>query len=163
MSQKRIAVFGASGATGREVVRHALRAGLEVVAIDRSQPDEEDRLEGVTYRQADVLEDDLADAMKGCDAVISTLGVAFSPSNAMSPPPLYTKGTGNILDGMQRAGIDRIVVISAAFVADQPSLPKWSMASAPLWELSARFVPDQRWRPRSMVNGVVRNTRAPVA
>ena len=125
MSQKRIAVFGASGATGREVVRHALRAGLEVVAIDRSQPDEEDRLEGVTYRQADVLEDDLADAMEGCDAVISTLGVAFSPSNALSPPPLYTKGTGNILDGMQRAGIDRIVVISAAFVADQPSLPKW--------------------------------------
>ena len=53
------------------------------------------------------------------------LGVAFSPRNAMSPPPLYTKGTGNILDGMQRAGIDRIVVISAAFVADQPSLPKW--------------------------------------
>ena len=57
MSHKRIAVFGASGATGREVVRHALRAGLEGVAIDRSQPDEEDRVEGVTYRQADVLED----------------------------------------------------------------------------------------------------------
>ncbi|ARU16660.1 NAD(P)H-binding protein [Croceicoccus marinus] len=125
MSQKRIAVFGASGATGRETVRHALRAGLEVVAIDRALPDEADRINGVTYRQADVLQGGLAEAMEGCDAVISTLGVGFSPGNALSPPPLYMDGTRHILDGMEGAGIDRIAVISAAFVIDQPNLPTW--------------------------------------
>ncbi len=125
MDNQRIAVFGANGATGREVVRHALRGGHTVVAIDRALPQVDDRIEGVVYRQADVLEDDLSEMIKGCDSVISALGVAFSPSNAVSPPPLYTDGTSNILNGMQRAGIDRIAVISAAFVIDQPNLPKW--------------------------------------
>lgn len=125
LSQKRIAVFGASGATGREVVRHGLRAGLEIVSIDRAQPDEADRIDGVTYRQGDVLEGDFADALEGCDAVVSTLGVAFSPRNALSPPPLYTQGTANILDAMDRAGVDRIALLSASFVIDQPNLPKW--------------------------------------
>lgn len=125
MRHKRIAVFGGSGATGREVVRHALRAGLEVVSIDRTEPDEADRAEQVSYRETDVLKSDLAQVIEGCDAVISALGVAFSPSNALSPPPLYTEGTKNILDGMERAGIERIAVISAAFVIDQPNLPNW--------------------------------------
>lgn len=125
MSKSRIAVVGGSGATGREVVRHALRAELEVIAIDRSNPAAADRAENVIYREADVLSDDLAPALKGCDAVISTLGVAFSPRNAISPPPLYTEGTRRVLDGMERAGVDRIVVISAAFVIDQPTLPTW--------------------------------------
>lgn len=125
MSSKRIAVFGASGATGQEVVRHAIRAGREIVAIDRSIPDENDRIEGVIYKEADVLKGDQYDALQGCDAVISALGVAFSPSNALSPPPLYTQGTRNILDGMERSGINRIAVISAAFVTNQPNLPTW--------------------------------------
>ena len=125
LGYKRIAVFGGSGATGREVVRHVLRAGLEVVSVDQTLPDEAARVEGVSYRKADVLKGDMTQAMEGCDAVISTLGVAFSPSNALSPPPLYIEGTGNILGGMERAGIKRIAVISAAFVIDQPNLPNW--------------------------------------
>ena len=121
----RVAVFGGSGATGREVVRHALRTGLEVVSVDQSLPDKAARVEQVSYREADVLKGDLVQAMEGCDAVISALGVAFSPNNALSPPPLYTEGTANILGSMERAGIERIAVISAAFVIDQPNLPHW--------------------------------------
>lgn len=130
MAVNRIAVFGAGGATGREVLNHGIRAGFDLCAIDRTPPDEADRIEGVDYRDADVLEDDLAAVMEGCDAVISTLGVAFSPKMAfVSPPPLYTEGTRRILDAMDRKGIGRIAVISAAFVIDQPNLPPWFKAS----------------------------------
>ena len=125
MVPNRIAVFGGGGATGMEVVRHGLRAGLEICSIDRTQPADGERMEGVIYRDADVLEDDLAASLEGCDAVISALGVAFSPSNALSPPPLYTQGTQHMLDAMERKGIARIAVISAAFVVDQPHLPLW--------------------------------------
>ncbi|WP_228242297.1 NAD(P)-dependent oxidoreductase [Porphyrobacter sp. GA68] len=130
MSVQRVAVVGGSGATGREVVRHALRAELDVVSIDRSHPEPGARTDGVSYRGVDVLNGELASAFAGCDAVISTLGVAFSPANALSPPPLYTEGTRRILDGMEHAGIDRIVVISAAFVVDQPALPAWFKLTA---------------------------------
>lgn len=126
MTVNRIAVFGASGKTGSEVLHHALRARLDVCAIDQAKPDPNERLEGVDYRTADVLSDDLAPAIEGCDAVISALGVAFSPKIAVSPPPpLYSDGTKNILDAMKRHDITRIAVISAAFVIDQPSLPVW--------------------------------------
>jgi len=130
LAVKRIAVFGAGGATGREVLHHGVRAGFDLCAIDRTPPDEADRLAGVTYRDADVLEDDLAEVMANCDAVISTLGVAFTPKMAVSsPPPLYTEGTRRILKAMERTGIERIAVISAAFVIDQPNLPLWFKAS----------------------------------
>jgi len=116
-----IAVFGGSGATGHEVVRLALRAGAELVLIDQNLPDETDRVEQVSYRGTDVLKDDLVQAIEGCDAVIAAMGVAFSPSNAVAPPRLYTEGSANILGSMERAGIERIAVISAAFVIDQPN------------------------------------------
>ena len=56
---------------------------------------------------------------------MSTLGVAFGPSAAVDPPPLYTQGTQNILNAMKDADVDRIAVMSAAFVAEQPSVPAW--------------------------------------
>ena len=72
-----------------------------------------------------MLSDDFAGDLDGCRAVISTLGVAFSPSNAIDPPPLYTDGTRNLLGAMAKTKIDRIAVISAAFVEHQPSAPAW--------------------------------------
>ena len=51
----RIAILGADGATGREVVRHGVRAGWDVVAIDRALPGQTDRVEGVVYREANVM------------------------------------------------------------------------------------------------------------
>lgn len=62
LGYKRIAVFGGSGATGREVVRHALRAGLEVVSVDQTLPDEAARVEGVSYHKADVLKGGITQA-----------------------------------------------------------------------------------------------------
>jgi nucleoside-diphosphate-sugar epimerase len=124
-----IAIFGAGGHTGRHAVSHALTMGLDVVAIDLHPPKADERMDGLTYRAANVMEDDLAPAMEGCDAVISALGVAFTPSNALNPPPLYSKGTQRITQAARQAGIKRIAVISAAFVEEQPELPLWFRSS----------------------------------
>lgn len=120
-----LAVFGAGGKTGTRVLERAIRAGYCVRGLEHHLPDSADRIDGVDYIQCDVLEDDLVDKIKGCDAVISALGVSFSPSTAVDPPPLYTDGTGRIVEAMGQADIDRIAVISAAFVEEQPSVPTW--------------------------------------
>ena len=113
--KRRILVFGAEGATGREVVRQALERGHPVraseLAFHEPQPP------GVEAMPANVLEDDLGPVVRGVDAVISCLGVPNDPRTLLSPPPLYTEGTRHIVEAMEAEGVRRLVVISASFVA----------------------------------------------
>ena len=120
-----LAVFGAGGKTGTEILRHAVHKGIEVRAFEHTLPEPSDRV------QCDVLNDDFSSELEGCRAVISALGIGFSPSTAIDPPPLYTEGTRRLVEAMSATGISRIVVISAAFVEPQPSVPAW-------FELTAR-------------------------
>lgn len=118
MAQPRIlTVFGAAGATGAEVVRQAAEAGWRVRAVELAWPDEADLPPGVERRTADVLNDPLQEHVEGAEAVISTLGVGFSPRSFLDPPPLYTEGTLRIARAMQATGGRRLAVISATFVA----------------------------------------------
>ncbi|NNU16627.1 NAD(P)H-binding protein [Parvularcula sp. ZS-1/3] len=120
-----LTLFGASGRTGIDILNQATDRGLKVLAIDHSMPDEPEARKGIEHRTADVLEDDLAPLVADSAAVISALGVAFSPKTAIDPPPLYSKGTGRIIAAMKEAGRDRLCVISAAFAAERANLPLW--------------------------------------
>jgi hypothetical protein len=71
------------------------------------------------------LNDDLVGLVEGCSAVISALRIAFTPKTAIDPPPLYTEGTRRIIEAMRKTKVERIAVISAAFVEDQPNVPTW--------------------------------------
>ncbi|MGY6550680.1 MAG: NAD(P)-dependent oxidoreductase [Erythrobacter sp.] len=109
-----ITIFGANGRVGKRAVNQAVERGHDVIAVmEEAQPHESDR---VIVRQADVLKDDLADLLKGSDAVISCLGVPNDPLTLADPPPLYTEGAQRIGNAMRAAGLDRLVVISASFV-----------------------------------------------
>ncbi|KQI68930.1 hypothetical protein AN189_08805 [Loktanella sp. 3ANDIMAR09] len=111
----KLAVLGAKGAVGQHVLDQALDRGHAVTAIELDCADMPARA-GLTCIEADVLQDDLSGAFAGCDAVLSCLGVGNAPKVLLDPPPLYTRGTSNILAGMQAAGVDRLAVISASFV-----------------------------------------------
>ncbi len=113
------AILGASGGVGSSLVDQALARGHRVVALEMEWPDANsdaaDR-PGLTRVTADVLNDDLAPHFAGVDAVLSCLGVGNDLKTLVDPPPLYSKGTARILQGMADAGIDRLIVISASFV-----------------------------------------------
>lgn len=114
MSDK-IAVLGATGRTGRRLVAEAVARGHEVVAVARGTGEP---LAGVSRRPADVLDREaLAQALDGCDRVISTLGVGTS----RAPTHVYSCGVANALS----AGISRVVAVSAAPVGDGAGLA-WS-------------------------------------
>lgn len=115
--KRRILVFGAEGATGREVVRQAAAKGHPVRASEREFKARDDLPPGVEAVPADVLGDDLRPLVRGVDAVISCLGVPNDPKTLLNPPPLYTEGTRRIMEAMEAEGVRRIVVISASFVA----------------------------------------------
>jgi putative NADH-flavin reductase len=104
----RIAVFGANGKTGRELVREALERGHEVTAFDLG-------FEGFPFDKVETVEGDARDAgdvgkaLEGCDAALSGLGVTRN-----TPGDVVSAGVSNIADGMEQHGIDRLVALTGA-------------------------------------------------
>ncbi|MCK9900390.1 NAD-dependent epimerase [Parafrankia colletiae] len=107
----RIAVFGANGPTGRLLTEQALAAGHEVAAVTR-RPAEFP----ITHLRLDVVEADAHDrpavdrAVKGADAVLSTLGVPFT----RRPVDVYSAGIHTIDAAMRRHGVRRLVAVSSS-------------------------------------------------
>jgi len=102
-----IVVAGASGATGRHVVRQAVAADHRVTALVRESP--RLTLPGAEIRITDPVADKQLALPPDADAVISCLGMR----PAQPSVPVCEPGTSNLVDAMLRAGIPRIVVTSA--------------------------------------------------
>ncbi|MEM9562522.1 MAG: NAD(P)-binding oxidoreductase [Actinomycetota bacterium] len=108
----RVIVFGATGKTGRLVVRAAVDAGHEVTAFGRSV----DRLDqaGIEIRRGDVFDAvSVADAVQGQEAAIVCLG-----SVGLRDRSTLSTGTASVVDAMVAHDVRRLVVMSAAGVGE---------------------------------------------
>ncbi len=117
-------VFGASGALGRGIAGALVAAGARVTGLDKSAPHADARVDGVTYREADVTDDgSVASVFAGEPvwAVINTIG-GFAPHRPLAeldPAELTGQFTLNLLTAalitkhalaaMTAAGSGRIV------------------------------------------------------
>jgi putative NADH-flavin reductase len=107
----KIAVIGAAGRTGRQVVGEALARGHGVIAVVRAPEKLGLAHDGLAVARADVTDRGaLAEAVQGADALISALGTGSS----RDATTVYSSGVANELDAMRAHGIARLVVISAA-------------------------------------------------
>jgi putative NADH-flavin reductase len=103
----KLIIFGASGATGRELVREAMSAGHDVSVFVRDTsaiPSE-----SVRTHQGDII-DALAvrGALEGQDAAMCALG-APSP---FRPYPVFLDGIRNILGALEHAEVRRFIYLS---------------------------------------------------
>jgi putative NADH-flavin reductase len=121
----KIAVMGASGRTGAHVVKQGLERGHEVRAIARNIEVISKVEPNLTPIPADALDAErLREALAGCEAVISTLGVGTS----RAPTELYSRGLANTLEALRANGGAKLAVVSAAPVGprgEQASLERW--------------------------------------
>lgn len=116
----RIAVFGATGRTGRHLVRAALADGHEVVALVRDPDKLEVGREVVCVVEGNVLiPSSVEETVAGADAVLSALG-----HTRTSPKDVQARGTKNIVDAMRDNGVRRIVSLTGAGVRDPEDRPK---------------------------------------
>jgi len=114
---KNILVFGASGGTGLEVVEQALEAGHKVTAILRHPDKFPIRHEQLRIIKGDVLNSiSYENTFFGMDVVISCLGTRNREATVV-----YSQGVTNILQAMQKVGMDRIICLSAGAVEIAPN------------------------------------------
>ena len=116
----KIAVVGATGRTGRQVVEQALARGDDVIAVARHPEAVPWRDPGVAVAAADVLDRAaVAGALAGAGAVVSALGIGAS----RQPTAVYSEGTTNILHAMDTHGVTKLAVISAVPAGPRTELP----------------------------------------
>lgn len=100
----KITVFGATGGTGKQLVEQALAAGYEVVAYARNPSKLNISHEHLTVVQGELSDQALIEnAIKGSDAVLSTLG----PRGGSKNKPI-TQGMQNIIATMKKQGVRRL-------------------------------------------------------
>ena len=109
-----IALFGATGGTGRPFLKQALAAGHTIRAQART-PSKLD----ITHPNLSIIKGDILDAgsvrevVEGTDAVVSALGV-----NKLGKTTTLSDGTKVILESMRRHGVTRSVWVSSLGVGD---------------------------------------------
>ena len=116
-----IIVFGATGMVGKQLVQQALFKGHTVKAFGRNvfseyEPDTKnlELVKGALFDAGEV-----ADAIKGCDAVLSALGGGFDGNDKTR-----TLGIKNIIAQMKKEKVQRIIAVGGMGVlnADEITL-----------------------------------------
>ena len=111
----KVLLLGATGGTGREIVRRAVAEGHSVVALVRSILKAND-LTGATLVEGDARDEAaLASALEGCSGVISSLGTPMSPFSEVT---LLSTATRSIVNVMTQKKIRRLVCITGLGAGD---------------------------------------------
>jgi putative NADH-flavin reductase len=177
----RIALFGASGDIGREVLAQAVAAGHTIIGVTRDAarlvaavPPEV----GEAARAADdqaprqgrgeliVVEGDVRDpatvarAVTGAEAVISTLGAT---DNTASEADAAARAIDAVVTGMEAAGIRRLVALSGAAITLEGErkplsgrVAGWVVSKAAHWVVEAKQREYERIRDSDLEWTLVR-------
>jgi len=114
-AKAKILVLGATGGTGRLIVRQALARGHDVNVLVRSAEKSTD-LTGAKLIVGDARDENaLRQALQGRDAVISALGTPASPFREVT---LLSAATQALVQAMKMEHVSRLVVITGMGAGD---------------------------------------------
>ncbi len=112
-----IAVLGANGGIGQQVVNLALKHGHNVTAILRTPSKLTIVHPNLKIVKGDIMKPEtLEKHLYDKDAVISTIG-----KNSLKETTLYSQGNKSLLSIMEKTNTDRVFFISAAGIEINPS------------------------------------------
>ena len=101
-----ILIVGATGGTGRELVKQALAQGHDVTAFVRRPAKVKLKHQRLSVIKGNVLDyASVESAMRGIDAVISALG----HKRWIIPTKIVSEGTKNVITAMKKQGVRRMV------------------------------------------------------
>ncbi len=115
----KLAIFGATGKTGKHLVEQALTQGHSVTALVRDPARLGARHERLNVAQGDIRDAaQVSQAVAGAEAVLSVLGPTGN-----NPAFTVSQGMDNILAAMKTNGVKRLIVSAGAGVGDPRDKP----------------------------------------
>jgi len=115
----KLAIFGATGETGKQLVKQALEKGDEVIAYLRNPSKLNIKHESLKIIHGELTEKTAIErAVSGVNAVISVLG----PRGGSKSKPI-TQGMQNIILSMEKHNIRRLIISSTLSLSDPDDLP----------------------------------------
>jgi putative NADH-flavin reductase len=107
----KVAIIGANGNIGSRIANEALNRGHVVTGIARN-PSSTLANDNLTWVKGDVLNtDELAEILKGHDAVISSFGINWAKPETYS---LFTPVAQSVIAASKKAGIKRLINVGGA-------------------------------------------------
>jgi len=148
-ARKRIAVFGASGATGQHVVRQALASGHRVTACVADPAHLPLAHEALRLARADVLvPESLSGLLEGHDAVLCLVGhkreALQQSGDTPRRRPVCARATRHLLSAMTQAGVARIVVLGAAGIGNSCTTGRFGLGWGVRWFLPEVMADKER-------------------
>lgn len=121
-----IAVTGANGLLGNQIVRILLENGEQVVALKRKNSDLSllsDIADKIKWQEGDVTDEvSLLEGFKGVDAVIhAAASVSFKRSERQKIFDINVTGTKNVVDTCLALGIKRLLHVSSIAALGRPT------------------------------------------
>lgn len=111
----KILVIGATGPTGQQIVEQGLAQGHEVTALVRNPDKFQIQHNLLQIVKGDILDSGSLDAVHQQQAVISSLG---TKKISLEPVTLFSKGTKNLLQAMERHSVKRLICITGIGAGD---------------------------------------------
>ena len=119
----KLAIFGATGGTGRIMIRKALERGHQLTAAARNPSALLGGHERLRVVQAAVMQPQTLEAVvEDQDAVITSVSVGNAVKEGRKPTILFSEGTRNVIAAMERQGVRRLVCLSSSAVEPDPAL-----------------------------------------
>ena len=114
---RRVFVTGGSGFVGRNIVKHYLNAGVEVLALARSHEAGEHLIAlGATPVMGDLCTPDWLSSLKGCDLLIHAAADTSHGYASRKQWQINAEGTATLFSAARDAGVKRAVHISTESV-----------------------------------------------
>lgn len=128
----KLTIFGANGPVGVLLTKRALDQGHTVTAVTRRPEQFPLTSPLLTVQSGDVFNaQDVARAVEGHDAVLSTFGVPYT----RKPVTVYSRGIINILDAMKHAGVRRLVAVTSG-----GTNPKLDLREGIFWSIVLKSI-----------------------
>ena len=148
---KHIAIVGATGSTGKELVRLALEANYKVtvVARDRAKIQAQKNLFVMAGDVTDL--DSLVKAFAQVDAVMS----CFGPSHHRKVGTLMSTGTINIVKACEKNAVKRFIFMSGFVQAPYSELALFTRLITPIF----RMIYHQSYHDKNIAEAAIQNSK----
>jgi len=130
MEKKKVAIIGATGRTGKELVEQSIARGLHPVCLVRNRFKLSVGSQKVNVITGSPLEyKDVLSTIDGCDYVLVALNIARKRdtpwAKVISPLNLFSESMKNIISAMEEKNVKRVITVSAWGAGDSYEETNW--------------------------------------